>query len=81
MKKGNNTEYDVQQIFVDRLKYLMCGKSLNLKSFSEGIGIPDSTISDWLLKKTSPNMFYIVKVALFFKVSTDYLLGLVEFEN
>ena len=68
--------YDIQQLFVERLKELMSEHNLNNKTFSEKIKIPDSTISDWKLKKTTPNMFNIVKIALFFGVTTDYLLGL-----
>ena len=54
----------------------MSEKGLNISKFSQEIGIPDSTISDWLNTKTTPSMFNIVKIATFFKVSTDYLLGL-----
>ena len=68
--------YDVQQIFVERLKDLMADKKLNIQKLSNNIKIPSSTISDWLNKKTTPNMYNIVKMALFFEVSTDYLLGL-----
>ena len=62
--------YDIQLVFVERLKELMSEHN------SEKIKIPDSTISDWKFKKTTPNMFNIVKIALFFGVTTDYLLGL-----
>ena len=68
--------YNVQEIFVERLKDLMSDRHLNIKIFSEEIKIPDSTISDWLNKKTTPNMFNIVKIALYFNTTTDYLLGL-----
>lgn len=68
--------YNVQEIFIERLKDLMAENKLNIKLLSEATKIPDSTISDWLNSKTTPNMFNIVRIALFFGVTTDYLLGL-----
>lgn len=67
---------NVQEVFVERLKDLMNEKGLNIEKFSKSAGIPRSTISDWLLKKTSPTIHNLPKIALFFKVSIDYLLGL-----
>lgn len=69
-------DYDVKQIFAERLKLLIEEKNLSVKQFAEKIGIADSTISDWLLLKTVPSILNIPKIALFFGVSTDYLLGL-----
>ena len=68
--------YDIQQIFIERLKELIADKRFNIKEFSKKSKIPSSTISDWLNMKTSPNMYNIVKMAIFFGVTTDYLLGL-----
>ena len=67
---------NIMDIFADRLKDLMLEKGLNITMFSQEIGIPDSTISDWLNKKKRPIIDNLPKIALFFKVSTDYLLGL-----
>ena len=75
----NKANYDIRLIFSKRLKYLMEEKNLNIKEFSQKIGIPDSTISDWLLKKRTPKIENIPKIATFFNVSTDFLFGLVEF--
>lgn len=75
MKKN----YNVKEIFAKRLKYLMGEKGVNINTFSKEIGIPDSTISDWLLNKRTPKIDNLPKIAIYFGVSTDYLLGLVDF--
>ena len=68
--------YSVKEIFAERLKNLIDEKGLNFQKFSKEIGIPNSTISDWLNKKTTATIENIPKIALFFGVTTDYLLGL-----
>lgn len=74
-------EKSVKEIFSERLKYLINDRGLNIKTLSLEIGIPDSTISDWLLLKRTPKIDNIPKIALYFKVSTDYLLGVIDYEN
>ena len=72
MRKENS----VMEIFVERLKDLMFEKGLNISSFSKESGIAASTISDWLNKKSRPIIDSLPKIAIFFGVTTDYLLGL-----
>ena len=68
--------YIVKDVFAERLRNLIDEKGLNYQKFSTEIGIPNSTISDWLNKKKTPTIENIPKIALFFGVTTDYLLGL-----
>ena len=72
MRKENS----VMDIFVERLKDLMFEKGLNISSFSKECGIATSTLSDWLNKKSRPIIDALPKIAIFFGVTTDYLLGL-----
>ena len=74
-------EKSVKEIFAERLKYLINDRGLNIKTLSLEIKIPDSTISDWLLLKRTPKIDSIPKIAQYFKVSTDYLLGVIDYEN
>lgn len=53
------------------------GKSV--KDVSRELGFGESTIYKW--KKQSPKAEYIEKVAQYFNVSTDYLLGRTENPN
>ena len=45
------------------------------KELAEQTGIPASTINCWLKKDTKPTYVQILKLADFFEVSVDYLLG------
>lgn len=69
-------KYKVKDIFAERLRLLIDDRELNIQKFSKEISIPVSTISDWLNKKTTPTIENIPRIAVFFKVTTDYLLGL-----
>ena len=69
-------EKSVKEIFAERLKEMLEEKALNIKNFSADIGIPKSTISDWLLLKRTPKIDNIPKIAIYFGVTADYLLGL-----
>ena len=66
----------VKEIFAERLRILIDENELNIQKFSKELSIPVSTISDWLNKKTTPTIENIPKIAIYFKVTTDYLLGL-----
>ncbi len=71
-----DNKYSVRDIFAERLKSLIEENGLSNNKFSQAIEIPISTISDWLNKKKTPTIESIPKIAIFFKVTTDYLLGL-----
>ena len=69
-------KYGVRDLFAERLRNLIDERGLNIQKFSKETDIPVSTVSDWLNKKTTPTIENLPKIALFFKVTTDYLLGL-----
>ena len=69
-------EQTVYVIFMERFLDLMKDKNLNMKQLAEETNIPRSTINSWNLKKRLPSAVYLSILAQYFKVSTDYLLGL-----
>ena len=69
-------KYCVKDVFAERLKILIDENELTVNKFSKIIGIPTSTLSDWLNKKKTPTIESVPTIAMFFKVTTDYLLGL-----
>ena len=71
-----NESKEVLEIFSERLKDLIQTNGISLKELSEQIGIPKSTINGWTLKISLANIYGLKKIALFFGVTTDYLLGL-----
>lgn len=63
--------------FKDRLKELIEEKTEgSQKKLSLETNIPASTINCWFTKDIKPTYVQIVKLAQYFEVSTDYLLGL-----
>lgn len=69
-------EVNSKEIFKERLKDLIDEKGLNNQKLSELTGIPRTSISNWLNGRRTVQIEALVKIALFFGVSTDYLLGL-----
>ena len=61
--------------FPNRLRELRKAKGLSQKALAEAVGMSDTGIQNYELKTRTPNADVIVKLADFFDVSTDYLLG------
>lgn len=62
--------------FGQRLKELRTEKGLSLLALGKIIEISDATICRWENNQTDIVSENLIKLALFFEVSTDYLLGL-----
>ena len=65
-----------KRIFAERLKDLISEKGLNNQKVSDLTGIPRTSISNWINGRRTVQIEALVQLALFFGVSTDYLLGL-----
>ena len=62
--------------FAEKLKYLRKEKNLSLLRLSEQLYVSDAAICKWETGATEPTASNIIKIADFFEVSSDYLLGL-----
>ena len=62
--------------FSERLKDLRIEKGLSAKFLSKKIGVSDMSIFRWENNLADIKSEQIIKLAQFFEVSTDYLLGL-----
>jgi len=62
-------------IFADRLKE--CRKNINKtqRDVATDIGITESTYQKYELRKRKPTVETLIKLAGYYQVSTDYLLG------
>ncbi|MFW3538235.1 helix-turn-helix domain-containing protein [Vagococcus fluvialis] len=58
---------------LERIKLLSEKRSITISQLEDELGIPNNTIYQW--KKRTPNVERLQKVADFFNVSIDYLLG------
>lgn len=59
-----------------RIKELRLEKKMSLLELSKAISVDKHTIIYWEQEVNEPKASYIVRLAKFFCVSTDYLLGL-----
>jgi len=66
--KGN-----IDMTTLERVKELCKNRGITVKRLEEELEIPHNTIYQW--KRITPSLDKIEKVADFFKVSVDYLLG------
>lgn len=62
-------------MFADRLKYLRQSKGFNQVQLAEKLGVKKQSISNWENDNIMPSVDMLVKIADYFRVSTDYLLG------
>lgn len=62
-------------MFSKQLKYLRQSKGLNQVQLAEKLGVKKQSISNWENDNILPSIEMLEKIADFFHVSTDYLLG------
>ena len=68
-------------IFRTRLKELRLDKKLSQKQLSEIIGTINSSVCDWECGRTEPSLEMIIKLSVLFGVSSDYLLGIENYDG
>ncbi len=62
----------------DRIKELRKEKNLSQIQLASQIGVSQKAIDYWELGTNEPKASYIIKLAKYFDVSADYLLGIDE---
>ena len=71
----------MQDIFIKRLLRLMEEENITQVELANRVGITNVTISRYLSGERSPRIEIVVKLAEYFHVSTDYLLGVSPFRT
>ena len=62
--------------FAERLKELRQENGLSLLGLSKEVGISDVALGRWENNLRTPNIESLIILAKYFKVTSDYLLGL-----
>ena len=62
-------------MFYNRLRELRNGYSMSQKELANKLFVSQQTIAKWETNKASPNPEMLSKIASFFQVSVDYLVG------
>lgn len=64
--------------FKERLKELRIAESLSQTQLAKELKVNQRTISNWETGVRQPDFETLEKIAKFFSVSTDYLLGITD---
>lgn len=64
--------------FAERLKELRKEKGLSILGLANAVGTSHANVSRWESKSRQPNIDFVIAIAKYFNVSTDYLLGVVD---
>lgn len=75
---GHIMSRDMDVKIVERLNYLMKIESITQYALAKKLGICQSTVSNWLHGKKEPSIESLWKLADFFDVTVDYLIGRAE---
>ena len=62
--------------FQENLKRLMSSRGFSMRALSDEVGITSATISRYLSGNRTPDLQQIIKIAEYFNVSIDWLLGI-----
>ncbi len=64
---------------MNRIRTLREDRDLRQLDVAKATGIDQKTLSNYETRKTNPDSFAIIRLAEFFNVSTDYLLGVSDY--
>lgn len=67
-------------VFAERLKELRLEKGIGQNKLARELGLSNASISYWENEKQEPTASDLYKLASYFGVSSDYLLGLQEYK-
>ena len=59
----------------DNIKMLRMSRNMNQVQFAKAMGVTKQCVSNWENDNVMPSVDMLVKIADFFRVSTDFLLG------
>lgn len=66
-------------MFGDNLSLLRKEKNMEQKTLAKVLGVSQQTISRWENNVVEPDIKSLIKIADYFDVTTDYLLGRVDY--
>lgn len=67
------------ELFCERLKELRKEKNISQKQLADILKTNNSSVCDWERGRAQPDIPTILKIARYFNVTTDYLLGMTEY--
>ncbi len=67
------------EIFANRLKELRTVKNISQAKLAKALAVSTSVVCYWETDRSEPTSINLVKIADFFDVSVDFLLGRTDF--
>lgn len=68
------------RIFGERVKQTLKEQGITQKKLAQTLNVQPSTLCEWLNDNNEPSMQTIVDIAKILGVSTDFLLGVKEYD-
>ena len=72
-------EQDIFKTFAEKLRELIESENISVNEFSKRIGIPQQTLSRYLLCQREVTLVNLCKIADYFHEDIDFLLGRKEY--
>ena len=66
----------VEKVFAEKLRELRIEKKLSTVALGKILNVSNSTVCRWEKCEIIPTITHLYNIAIYFCVSTDYLLGL-----
>jgi DNA-binding XRE family transcriptional regulator len=73
------SERRISMKFKQRLRYLLAERDMTQKALAEKLYVEPTTMSGYVKGHRQPSFETLIRMAKFFDVSTDYLLGITDF--
>ena len=74
MKKENDEIFSIE-VVLSKIATLMSNENITANALTNKAGLTGSAITEWTKGKAKPSMVALIKIANYFNVSVDYLLG------
>ena len=68
-------------LFLERFKYLLENSEKKQIDIAKDIGISKQKLSNWKTGYNEPNLDDIIQIATYFNVSSDFLIGLENYDG
>lgn len=76
--KKEDINYGFDSIFPEKLRKLLDDKKATQDDLAEYAGVSRQSVAQWKDGKTKPDIHYLKRIAEFFDVSADWLIGLAK---
>ncbi|MCL2861510.1 MAG: helix-turn-helix domain-containing protein [Firmicutes bacterium] len=74
-------KHERREIFSKRMIELRNSEGFSQSKLAKELGVSSGSIAMWETKQREPKLDMLAKIAIYFDVSSDYLIGLKEYHE